>query len=220
MVALGQKFQEAEGERVRLLRENTSLLKSVTRLERERDQAKLDAETFNGKLVIAEGNLSQALAEIDDTKKEAYEAGYQKGFDTATADYVEQMPAIQDQIWAASWEACLSKVGVADDSVLWVENELPSRRTESLQDQETTPDDVERMIDDFTDAGGEDQPEGQNVQGEHPSAEAAVDQPEGQNIQAEHLSVNLEEQSAVADSNTGATADIPSETLPPVLNLD
>jgi hypothetical protein len=111
------------------------------------------------------------------------------------------MPAIQDQIWAASWEACLTKVGVADDSVLWVENELPSRRTESLQDQETTPDDVERMIDDFTDAGREDQPEGQNTQGEHSA-------------------VNLEEQSTVADSNTGATVDIPSETLPPVLNLD
>jgi hypothetical protein len=209
-----------EGERVRLLRENTSLFKSVTRLERERDQAKLDAETFNGKLVIAEGNLSQALAEIDNTKKEAFEEGYQKGFDAATADYVEQMPAIQDQIWVASWEACLTKIGAPDNSVLWVENDLPSGRVAANQEQEENPDDVDQIIDDFTDVGGEDQPEGQNVQGERPTAEIAVDQPEGQNIQGEDPAVNLVEQSAVADSNTGATADIPSETLPPILNLD
>jgi hypothetical protein len=220
MVALGQKFQEAEAERVRLLRENTSLFKSITRLERERDQAKLDAETFNGKLVIAEGNLSQALAEIDNTKKEAYEEGYQKGFDTATADYVEQMPSIQDQIWVASWEACLTKIGAPDNSPLWVENDLPSGRVEANQEREENPDDVDQIIDDFTDAGGEDQLVVQDVQGEHLSGEVVVEQTADENIQGEHSAVNLEEQSAVAVPNTGATADIPSETLPPIHDLD
>lgn len=206
MATLGQKFQEAEAKRVRLLQENTSLLRSVSRLERERDTARLEADASKIKLEAAEGNLSQALAEIDSTKKGAYEEGYQKGFDTATTDYVEQMPGIQDQIWVASWEACLTKVRAPDNSVLWVENDLPSRRTATTQEQEETPDDVEQIIDDFTDADGGDQIEGQNVQDEHPSAEDDT--------------VNLEEQAIVGDPNIEATTDIPSETLPEIQNLD
>lgn len=67
-------------------------------MERERDKAKLDYDEAKGKLETAEDSLNQALAEMDSNKKAAYEDGYQKGFDAATANYVEQMPGIQDQI--------------------------------------------------------------------------------------------------------------------------
>lgn len=120
MVTLGQKFQEAESERIRLLNDNTRLLRTVTRLKRERDKAKSDCNEAKGKVETAKDSLNLALAEIDSTKKAAFEEGYQKGFDAATADYVGQMPAIQDQIWVASREACLTKSGIAEDSVLWV----------------------------------------------------------------------------------------------------
>lgn len=94
MVALGQKMQAIEPERNRLLRDNTRQLQTITRLERERDKAKLDVDAMKVKLETAEDSLSQALAGIDDAKKAAYDEGYQKGFDAAAASYVDQMPAI------------------------------------------------------------------------------------------------------------------------------
>lgn len=36
------------------------------------------------------------------------------------------MPAIQDEIWAAAWVACLKKAGTAESSPLWTKNDLPS----------------------------------------------------------------------------------------------
>lgn len=94
MVVLGQKMQEIEPERNRLLRDNTKQLQTITRLERERDKAKLDADAMKVKLDSAEDSLSQALSEMDSAKKATHEDGYQKGFDAATASYIEQMPAI------------------------------------------------------------------------------------------------------------------------------
>lgn len=85
----------------------------------EREKAKLDADEIKGKLDTVEDSLNQALSDIDSGKKVSYDEGFQKGFNAATANYVEQMSSIQDQIWVASWEACLTKVGVADDSPFW-----------------------------------------------------------------------------------------------------
>ncbi|XP_058220679.1 uncharacterized protein LOC131330936 [Rhododendron vialii] len=133
MVTLGKKYQEADAERVRLMNDNTRLLRTVTRLERERDKAKSDFNQTKEKLEVAEESLNQALSEIDTAKKAAYEDGYQKGFDTTTANYVQQIPALQDQIWIACWETCLTKVGVAEDSPLWTDNELPSSRSAASQ---------------------------------------------------------------------------------------
>ncbi|XP_058226149.1 uncharacterized protein LOC131334870 [Rhododendron vialii] len=156
MVTLGQKFEDADNERITLLNNNTRLLRTITRLERERDKAKADFVEAKDKLGAAEDSLNHALVEIEQTKKAAFEDGYQKGFDATTASYVEQMPIIQDEIWAACWEACLTKVGVAEDSPLWVENDLPSRRV-------TAPtDDVDQQIDDFEDVDEEIQVESQN----------------------------------------------------------
>lgn len=120
MVVLSQKLQEIEPERNRLLRDNTRQLQTITRLEidRKRDKAKSDVDGMKVKLETAEDNLSQALSEIDNAKKAAYDEGYQKGFDAAMANYLEQMLAIQDQIWATCWEACLTKARIADDSPL------------------------------------------------------------------------------------------------------
>ncbi|XP_058181883.1 uncharacterized protein LOC131300182 [Rhododendron vialii] len=164
MVVLGQKFQEAEAERIRLLNDNTRLLRTVSRLEMERDKAKTDLSEAKSKLEATEDSLHQAIGEIDSTKKAAYEDGYQKGFDATTANYVEQMPAIQDQIWASCWEACLTKVGVAEDSPLWVENDLPSRQAAAPLEHDGSPiDDVDQQIDDFADADEEIQVESQDV---------------------------------------------------------
>ncbi|XP_058204764.1 uncharacterized protein LOC131318806 [Rhododendron vialii] len=151
MVTLGKKYQEADAERVRLMNDNTRLLRTIARLERERDKAKSDFNQTKEKLEVAEESLNQALSEIDNAKKAAYEEGYQKGFDTTTANYVEQIPAIQDQIWIACWETCLTKVGVAEDSPLWTDNELPSSRAAASQEQEVPlEDDFEQQIEDFT----------------------------------------------------------------------
>ncbi|XP_058185627.1 uncharacterized protein LOC131302852 [Rhododendron vialii] len=88
MVSLGQKFEDADNERITLLNNNTRLLRTITRLERERDKAKADFVEAKNKLGAAEEGLNQALLEIDNTKKASYEDGYQKGYDATTASYV------------------------------------------------------------------------------------------------------------------------------------
>lgn len=210
MVTLGQKFQDAKTERIRLLNDNTRLLRIVTRLERDRDRAKADAVEVKGRLETAEDSLNQALAEMDNTKKAAHEDGYQKGFDAATASYVEQMPAIQDQIWVASWETCLTKAGVVEDSILWVENDLPSGRALVSVEQEEPPiDDVEQQIDGFADADEDIQMEAQDASTERSPIRETVNE-----------TINLEEQAASGGINMEATADVPSDIPPEVQNLD
>lgn len=116
---LGQKLSDIEPERKRLLRDNTRQLQTITRLERERDTFKHTGEELKTTLEGTEDSLSQALAELESTKKASLDEGYKKGFDAATANYVAQMPSIQDQTWTTAWEACLAKAGIADDSLLW-----------------------------------------------------------------------------------------------------
>lgn len=41
-------------------------------------------------------------------------------------NYKAQMPTIQDEVWAATWAACLKKASVPETSPLWAENDLPS----------------------------------------------------------------------------------------------
>ncbi|XP_058222995.1 uncharacterized protein LOC131332716 [Rhododendron vialii] len=60
------------------------------------------------------------------------------------------------KIRSTCWESCLTKVGVAEDSPLWVENDLPSRQVTA------PPDDVDQQIDDFADVDEEIQVESQD----------------------------------------------------------
>lgn len=214
MVALGKKMQEIEPDRNRLLRDNTRQLQTITRLERERDKAKLEAEGMRAKMEAAEENLKQALAEIDATKKVAYDEGHQKGFETATASYVQQMPAIQDQIWAAGWEACLVKIGAPDESILWVENDLPSKQAAAAAPEleEDPVDDIDQAIDEFADADEEIQMEASVAQ--PGSQEAHSEQPTIEGTTTE--TVNLEEQ----QTGDGNAAVAPSNTTTEVQNLD
>lgn len=153
------------------------------------------------KLETAEDSLSQTLSEMDNAKKVDYDDGYQKGFDAATASYVEQMPASQDQLWAACWEACLTKVGVAEDSPLWVENDLPSNRPLSPHEPEEHPEeDVEQQIDEFAEADENIPPESQD---------APIDRSPAQETTNE--TINLEENVASGGSSTEANAKVHSE---------
>lgn len=210
MVTFGQRFQEAEVERIRLLNDNTSLLRTVTRLERDRDKAKLEADGMKVKLDAAEDNLRQALFEIDSTKKAAYDDGYQKGFDTTTASYVAQMPTIQDQIWGASWEACLTKIGVADDSPFWVENDLPSSRLQPSHNSEEHPEeDVEQQIEEFADADEDTQMETRDVPIDHSPVQEAMNE-----------TINLKGNAADGGLNTEVNTEVTTDVLPEVQNLD
>lgn len=162
------------------------------------------------KLETVEDSPSQALAEIENTKKAAYEDGYQKGFDATTASYVEQMPAIQDQIWAACQEACLTKVGVSEDSPFWVENDLPSSRLPNTQDLVGQhEDDVEHQIDDFADAGEDTLAGSKDAHPEQSPIQETANEP-----------INLEENIAGGGSTTEVSTEVPDETPPVVQNLD
>lgn len=92
------QLNDIEPERNKLLRDNVRQLQTIARLEREREGFKCTGEELKTKLERTEDSLSQALAELESTKKNSEEVGYKKGFDAATAHYVAQMPSIQDQI--------------------------------------------------------------------------------------------------------------------------
>lgn len=97
--------------------------------ERERDQARGTVDELKAKLDGGEDSLNQTLTELELSKNEAkaaYQQGYNEGINVATESYKAQMPPIQDEIWAAAWATCLKKVGVAELSPLWTENDLPS----------------------------------------------------------------------------------------------
>lgn len=165
---------------------------------------------MKGKLEAAEDSLNQALSEIDSAKKVAYEDGYQKGFDATTASYVEQMPAIQDQIWAAGWEACLTKAGIAEDSPLWVENDLLSGRLQSSHVPEEHPqENVEQQIDEFADADEDIRMETQDAPIEHSPVRGANNE-----------TINLEENAGAGWPNTEVNAEVAKETTLEVQNLD
>lgn len=70
MVAISQKLDHVEPERVRLARENSKLNNSHTRLEGERIRAIDVAKGLKTKLEGAKDSLSQALAEMEATKTE------------------------------------------------------------------------------------------------------------------------------------------------------
>lgn len=87
-MALGQKLNDIGPEWDRLLRDTTRQLQTFTRLERERDSFKCSRDELKTKLEGTKNNLSQALAELESTKKNSEEVGCKKGFDAATDDYV------------------------------------------------------------------------------------------------------------------------------------
>lgn len=180
---------------------------------RKRDKSKADADELKGKLESTEDSLNQALSEVDGAKKGAFEEGYRKGFDAAMANYVEQMPASQDQIWATSWEACLSKVGVADDSPLRVENDLPSSQIPASHDQlEHQAEDVDRQIDDFADAGEGTPTESLGAIADRSPARATINEP-----------VNLEVDTIGVEAILKSTWKFVTEPPPPppeIQNLD
>lgn len=129
MAAMAQKLGQAEPQRAKLASENAKLQRSITRLEREMNQARTAAEDLKSKLDGTEDSLNQALTELATSKaesKSAYQQGYNEGINTATENYKAQMPTIQDEVWATTWAACLKKAGVPETSSLWAENNLPS----------------------------------------------------------------------------------------------
>lgn len=158
------------------------------------------------KLEATEDSLSQALSEMDSAKKAAFDDGYQKGFNAATASYVDQMPVIQDQIWAACWEACLTKVGVAKDSLLWVENDLPNNRAAASHDPEEHPeDDVDQQIDESSEADEDIPREPQDAPTERSPVREATNE-----------TINLEENVACCGHSTEVNTEVPSDTPPEV----
>ena len=129
MVAMAQKLGQSETQRAKLAGENAQLQLTITRLERERDQARRTADELKVKLDGAEDSLNQTLTEFEACKNKAkasYQQGYNEGINVATESYKGQMPVIQDQVFAAGWTACLKKSGVAESSSLWAEIDLPS----------------------------------------------------------------------------------------------
>jgi dsDNA-specific endonuclease/ATPase MutS2 len=129
MVAMGQKLGHSEPQRAKLAGENAQLQNTIARLERERNQARANVDELRIKLEGAEDSLNQTLTELEASKteaKEAYQQGYNEGIAVATDSYKDQMPGIQDQVFAAGWTACLRKIGTAESSPLWTEIELPS----------------------------------------------------------------------------------------------
>lgn len=118
-----------ELERTKLVSENTKLQRSITRLKRERNKARAVAEDLNTRLDGIEDTLNQVLIELETSKVEfkiAYQQGYDGGINVASKSYKAQMPALQDDIWATAWAACLTKAGVSETSPLWAENDLSS----------------------------------------------------------------------------------------------
>lgn len=94
---------------------------TIARLERERDQGRGIADELRSKLEGAEDSLNQTLHELKLSKneaKDAYQQRYNEGIRVATERYAEQMPRVQDQIWATSWAACLTKIGAPETSPL------------------------------------------------------------------------------------------------------
>lgn len=129
MVAVSHKLNQVEPKRAKLASENTKLQRSITRLERERNQARVAAENLKTKLEGTEDSLNQALAELETSKADlmiAHQRGYNEGIHIATESYKAQMRMLQDEIWAAAWVACLTKAGIAETSPLWIENDLLS----------------------------------------------------------------------------------------------
>lgn len=90
MVALSHNLNQVEPERVKLASENTKLQRSITRLERERNQACAATEDLKTKLDGTEDSLSQELTELEASKTESkttYQQGYDGGINVATESY-------------------------------------------------------------------------------------------------------------------------------------
>jgi hypothetical protein len=137
MVAMAQKLGQSEPQRAKLAGENAKLQNSIARLERERNQARVAAEELRIKLEAAEDSLNQTLAELEASKTEskgAYQQGFNEGIAVATDSYKNQMPGIQDQVFAAGWTACLKKSGAEESSPLWTEIDLPSTMAAQEED--------------------------------------------------------------------------------------
>ncbi|XP_058203015.1 uncharacterized protein LOC131317485 [Rhododendron vialii] len=129
MVAMAQKLSQSEPQRAKLVSENSKLQRTIIRLERERNQAQGVADGLKGQLKGTEDSLAQTLKELETSQSEAkaaFEKGYNEGIKVATESYTNQMPGIQDQVWVASWRACLEKAEIPESSPLWTNIELPS----------------------------------------------------------------------------------------------
>ncbi|XP_058216842.1 uncharacterized protein LOC131327720 [Rhododendron vialii] len=129
MVAMAQKLSQSEPQRAKLVSENSKLQRTIIRLERERNQAQGVADGLKGQLKGTEDSLAQTLKELETSQNEAkaaFEKGYNEGIKVATESYTNQMPGIQDQVWVASWRACLEKAEIPESSPLWTNIELPS----------------------------------------------------------------------------------------------
>lgn len=90
MVAISQKLDHVEAERVRLAKENSKLSNSFARLKGERNRAIDVAKALKTKLEGAEDSLSQALGELEATKTESEDArdhGYTEGINAAIENY-------------------------------------------------------------------------------------------------------------------------------------
>lgn len=74
MAAMAQKLGQAEPQRAKLASENAKLQRSITRLERERNQARTTAEDLKSKLDGTEDSLNQALTELAMSKAESKSA--------------------------------------------------------------------------------------------------------------------------------------------------
>lgn len=70
MVAMAQKLGQSEPQRAKLASKDAKLQHFLTRLERERNQARADVEALNIKLDGIEDSLSQALTKLEASKEE------------------------------------------------------------------------------------------------------------------------------------------------------
>lgn len=146
---MAQKLCQVEPQRARVASENAKLQCSITKLERERDQARAVVEELKVKLDGAEDSLNQTLTELESSKTESrstYQQGYNEGINTATESYKAQMPTIQDEIWAAARVAGLTKAGVSETSPLLIKNDLPSSMTVHEEEHNEEEDSLDKEL--------------------------------------------------------------------------
>lgn len=103
-------------------RENAQYTQLLKDAREETEGLRRANAELKGKAEEVERGLRQQLADAEARA----EAEYDRAVGVITDNYKAQMPVVQDAVWGAAWQRCLTKLGVDPSSPLWADMELPS----------------------------------------------------------------------------------------------
>lgn len=132
----------------RLLGENNRLGEENFKLRDAATQLGQQLETERGKGKEAEANFAKAMEELGKAEEnvrifeENISEAYDNGFDEASRQFEDQVQGVIRKIRAKCWAHCLGQVGVAYNSPLWAQDQVPEGLDLTITETEISDDEA------------------------------------------------------------------------------